>query len=82
MKIYTHIGICSHLDTAEAGTWRGTGALRRPLEAQSENLMYSSHILAHIHMKLGTHIDLIELNNFRPAFHRLRPTGSRLFRAV
>ncbi len=27
--------------------------------------MYISHILAHIHMKLGTHIDLIELNKFQ-----------------
>ncbi len=44
--------------------------------------MYISHILAHIHMKLGTHIDLIELNNFHTACHWLRPTGSRLFRAV
>ncbi len=32
-------------------------------------------------MKLGTHIDLIELNNFCAACHGLRPTGSRLFRA-
>ncbi len=44
--------------------------------------MYISHILAHIHMKLGTHIDLIELNKFHAACHRFRPTGSRLFRAV
>ncbi len=44
--------------------------------------MYISHILAHIHMKLGTHIDLIELNNFHAACHWLRPTGSRLFRAA
>ncbi len=49
-----------------------------PPGAQSENLMYSSHILARIHMKLGTHIDLIEPNNFHAACHRLRPTGSRL----
>ncbi len=46
----------------------GTRAWHRgstaPPGAQSENLMYSSHILARIHMKLGTHIDLIELNNF------------------
>ncbi len=45
----------------------------------SENLMCSSHILARIHMKLGTHIDLIELNNFCVTCHGLRPTGSRLF---
>ncbi len=48
----------------------------------SENLMCSSHIFARIHMKLGTHIDLIELNNFCVTCHGLRPTGSRLFRAV
>ncbi len=47
-----------------------------------QNLMCSSHILARIHMKLGTHIDLIEPNNFCAACHGLRPTGSRLFRAV
>ncbi len=82
MKIYTHIGICGHLDAAEAGTQACHRGSMAPPGAQSENLMYSSHILAHIHMKLGTHIDLIELNNFRPAFHRLHPTGSRLFRAV
>ncbi len=45
----------------------------------SENLMCSSHILARIHMKLGTHIDLIEPNNFCTACHGLHPTGSRLF---
>ncbi len=44
--------------------------------------MYSSHILARIHMKLGTHIDLIEPNKFHTACHWLCPTGSRLFRAV
>ncbi len=44
-----------------------------------ENLMCSSHILARIHMKLGTHMDLIEPNNFCTACHELRPTGSRLF---
>ncbi len=33
--------------------------------------MCSSHILARIHMKLGTHIDLIELNNFCAACHGL-----------
>ncbi len=44
--------------------------------------MYISHILAHIHMNLGTHIDLIELNKCHAACHRLRPTGSRLFRDV
>ncbi len=32
----------------------------------SENLMCSSHILACINMKIGTHIDLIEPNNFAP----------------
>ncbi len=36
--------------------------------------MCSSHILARIHMKLGTHIDLIELNNFCVTCHGLRPT--------
>ncbi len=45
----------------------------------SENLMCSSHILARINMKLGTHIDLIEPNNFCTACHGLRPTGSQLF---
>ncbi len=30
-------------------------------------------------MKIGTHIDLIEPNNFCTACHGLRPTGSRLF---
>ncbi len=40
------------------GPGRGTEALQRPLETPSENLMNSSHILARIHMKLGTHIDL------------------------
>ncbi len=82
LKICTHVGIRGHQDAAEAGTraWhRGSTA---PPGAQSENLMYSSHILARIHMKLGTHIDLIELNKFHTACHRLRPTGSRLFRAV
>ncbi len=56
-----------HLDATEAGTraWhRGSTA---PPRTQSENLMYSSHILAHIHMKLGTHIDLIE-RTISPAF--------------
>ncbi len=74
----THVGIRGHQDAAEAGTraWhRGSTA---PPRTQSENLMYSSHILARIHMKLGTHIDLIELNKFHTACHRLRPTGSRL----
>ncbi len=64
---------------AEAGTraWhRGSTA---PPRTPSENLMYSSHILARIHMKIGTHIDLIEPNNFCAACHGLRPTGSRLF---
>ncbi len=78
----THVGIRGHQDAAEAGTrvWhRGSTA---PPGTQSENLMYSSHILARIHMKLGTHIDLIELNNFHTACHWLRPTGSWLFRAV
>ncbi len=78
MKIRTHVGIRGHQDAAEAGTraWhRGSTA---PPRTQSENLMYSSHILARIHMKLGTHIDLIELNKFHTACHRLRPTGSRL----
>ncbi len=42
------------------GPGRGTEALRRPLE-HIRKLMCSSHILARIHMKLGTHIDLIEL---------------------
>ncbi len=63
------------------GPGRGTGTLRRPLE-EVRKQMYISHILAHIHMKLGTHIDLIELNKFHAACHRLRPTGSRLFRDV
>ncbi len=45
----------------------------------SENLMCSSHILARINIKLGTHIDLIEPNNFCTACHGLRPTGSQLF---
>ncbi len=44
--------------------------------------MYSSHTLARIYMKLGTHIDLIEPNIFCTACHGLRPTVSRLFRAV
>ncbi len=35
----------------------------------SENLMCSSTILARINMKLGTHIDLIETNNFCTACH-------------
>ena len=39
-----------------------------------------SYILARRRMKLGTHIDLIKPNNFRTACHRLRPTGSWLFR--
>ncbi len=40
--------------TAGARVWhRGSTA---PPGTQSENLMYSSHILARIHMKLGTHI--------------------------
>ncbi len=37
----------------------------------SENLMCSSHILARINIKLGTHIDLIEPNNFCTACHGL-----------
>ncbi len=64
----------------------GTRAWHRgstaPPGKPSENLMCSSHILARIHMKLGTHIDLIEPNNFCATCHGLRPTGSRLFRAV
>ena len=39
-------------------------------------------ILARIHMKLGTHVDLIKPNNFRTACHKLRPTGSWLFRVL
>ncbi len=54
---------------------------KAPPGTQFENLMYSSHILARIHMKLSTHIDLIESNNFHAAYHGLRPTGSWLFRA-
>ena len=53
-----------------------------PPGTQSEILKYSSHILACIYMKLCTLIDLIEPNNFRALCHRLRPTGSELFRAV
>ena len=41
-----------------------------------------SSILARIHMKLGTHVDLIKPNNFRTACHKLRPTGSWLFRVL
>ncbi len=82
LKIRTHVGICWRQDATEAGTraWhRGSTA---PPRTQFENLMYSSHMLARIHIKLGTHIDLIEPNKFHTACHRLRPTGSRLFRAV
>ena len=39
-----------------------------------------SYILARRHTKLGTHVDLIKPNNFRTACHRLRPTGSWIFR--
>ncbi len=49
---------------------------KAPPGTQFGNLMYSSHILARIHMKLSTHIDLIEPNNFHAAYHGLRPTGS------
>ena len=54
---------------------RGTGALQRPRNMEG----HISYILAHRHTKLGTHIELINTNNFRIAYHRLRPTGSWLF---
>ncbi len=55
-----------HQDAAEAGTGVAQGLYGAPWNTV-RNLMYSSHILARIHMKLGTHIDLIELNNFHTA---------------
>ncbi len=58
---------------AEAGTWAGHRGSMVPPGTPSENLMYSSHKLARIHMNLGTHIDLIEPNNFCAPCHRLPP---------
>ncbi len=55
--------------TAEAGTWAWHRGSTAPPGTPSENLMNSSHILARIHMKLGTRIDLIELNNFCVTCH-------------
>ncbi len=55
------------------GPGRGTEALRRPLENHQKTWCVA-HTFARIHMKLGTHIDLIELNNFCVTCHGLRPT--------
>ncbi len=46
------------------GPGRGTEALQRPLEHHQKTWWIAHHILARIHMKLGTHIDLIKPNNF------------------
>ncbi len=50
-----------------------------PPGTQSENLLHISYIVAHIHMKLCTHIDLTELKNLCTACHSLLPTVSQLF---
>ncbi len=72
LKMYTHIGICSHLDAAETGTRACHRGSTAPPGAQSENLMYSSHILAHIHMKLGTTYRSHEPEQLSSCIHRLR----------
>lgn len=44
------------------GPGRGTGSLHRIF-------LLSSHTLARMHVKPGTHLNLIELNRFRSAHH-------------
>ena len=62
------------------GRDRYTGVTQGLYSAPWNTEGHISYILARRHMKLGTHVDLIKPNNFRTACHRLRPTGSWLFR--
>jgi len=63
--LHKHIGIRGHQGRAEAGTRARQGGSTAPSWTGSENFVHISNALAHISMKLGTHIDLIGPNNFR-----------------